>query len=113
VTTMAASLPVTTPSPRGGYRPLYLITEFLVLSLLTGLLSWRRGRHPRLAYGLLLLLAVCAGLMSACGGGSSGGGGGSGSQRTPAGTYTVVVSGTFTSGSTKLTHNADLTLVVQ
>jgi len=110
VATMAASLPVVSPSPRGGYRPLPLITELLVFLLLTGLLDWHRGRRPRLAYGLALLLCLCAGLMSACGSGSSGGGG---NQRTPAGTYTVVVSGTFTSGSTRLTHNANLTLVVQ
>jgi len=110
VTTMAASPPVVTPSPRGGYRPLSLITELLVLLLLTGLLSWQKSRRPRLAHALALLLFVCAGLMSACGSGSSGGGG---TQRTPAGTYTVVVSGTFTSGSTRLAHNANLTLVVQ
>ena len=110
VTTMAASLPVVTPSPRGDYQLLRLFTELLVLSLLIGLLSSRRGR-PRLAYGLALLVCLSAAvMMSACGGGSSGGGG---SQRTPAGTYTVVVSGTFTSGSTKLTHNANLTLMVQ
>jgi len=111
VTTRAASFPVITRSPRDGYRHLYLIIELLVLSLLTGLLSRHKDRRPRLAYGLALLLFLCVGLMmSACGSGSSGGGG---NQRTPAGTYTLVVSGTFTSGSTKLTHNADLTLVVQ
>jgi hypothetical protein len=45
-----------------------------------------------------------------------GGGGGSSSMKTPgtpAGTYTATVTGTFTSGSTKLTHNTSLTLVVQ
>jgi hypothetical protein len=111
VTTTAASPPVTSPSPRGDYRPVYLIIELLVLSLLIGLLNWHGGRRPRLAYGLALLLCLCAGvMMSACGGG---GGGGGGNQRTPAGTYTVVVSGTFTSGSTSLTHKVNLNLMVQ
>jgi len=47
--------------------------------------------------------------MSACGGGNSSSGGGG----TPAGTYTLTVTGSFTSGSTTLTHNTKLTLVVQ
>jgi hypothetical protein len=112
VTTMAASLPMTIPPPTNGYRPLYLIFELLVLLLLTGSLGLHRCRRPQLAYRFaLLLLFVSAGqMMSGCGSGASGGGG---NQRTPAGTYTVVVSGTFTSGSTRLTHNTNLTLVVQ
>jgi hypothetical protein len=110
VTTMAALPPLIISSPRKDYRLLYLLTELLVLSLLIGSLSWQRGR-PRLAYGLALLVALSAGVaMSACGGGGSAGAGHLG---TPAGTYTVVVSGTFTSGSTRLTHNTNLTLVVQ
>jgi len=32
---------------------------------------------------------------------------------TPAGTYTAAITATFTSGSTKLTHTDNLTLVVQ
>jgi hypothetical protein len=45
--------------------------------------------------------------MSACGGGN-------GSTMVPsATTYNVAVTGTFTSGSTSLTHTARLTLVVQ
>ena len=108
VTTMAAWPRLIISLPRADYRLLHLITELLGLSLLIALLSWRRVR-PRLAYGLALLLMLCAGvMMSACGGGSSGG-----NQGTPPGSYPLVVSGTFTSGSTKLTHNANLTLVVQ
>jgi hypothetical protein len=109
VTTMAALPPLIIPFPKGDYRLPYLLTELLVLSLLIGLLSCRHRKRPRLAYGLALLgfLSV-SGMMSACGGGSSGG-----NQGTPAGTYALVVSGTFTSGSTKLAHNANLTLVVQ
>jgi hypothetical protein len=110
VTTMAASSPLIIPLPRGDYRLLYLLTELLALSLLTGLLSWRRVR-PRLAYGLALLVFLsAAALMSAC---SSGNAVTNGNQGTPPGTYPMVVSGTFTSGSAKLAHNANLTLVVQ
>jgi hypothetical protein len=113
VTTMAGSPPTTTPSPGGGYRPLYVITELLALSLLTGLLGRHAGRRPRLPYGIAVLFFLCAGvILSACGGGSSGGGVPP-VQRTPAGTYTLVVSGTFASGSNRLTHNSNLTLVVQ
>jgi hypothetical protein len=109
VTTMAALPPLIISFPRVDYRLLHPITELLALSILIGLLSLRRGR-PRLAYGLVLLVFLSAAvMMSACGGGGSGVGGNHG---TPAGTYSLVVSGTFTSGSTKLTHNANLTLVV-
>jgi hypothetical protein len=107
VTTMAALPPLVIPFPRADHRLFYLITELLVVSLLIGLLSWRRRRRPRWAYGFAFLLFLCAGLMSACGGG------GSGNQGTPAGTYPLVVSGTFTSGSTSLTHKVNLNLVVQ
>jgi hypothetical protein len=107
VTTMAASPPLIIPFFRVDYRLLYLITELLVLLLTIGLFSWRR-RRPRLAYGLALLAILSAGvIMSACGGS------GVGHQGTPAGTYPLVVSGTFTSGSTRLTHSANLTLMVQ
>jgi hypothetical protein len=107
VTTMAASPPLIIPFFRGDYRLLYLIAELLMLLLLIGLFSSRR-RRPRLAYGLALLAILSAGvIMSACG--STG----IGNQGTPPGAYPLVVSGTFTSGSTKLTHSANLTLVVQ
>jgi hypothetical protein len=108
VTTMAALPPLIIPSPNKDYRLIYLL--LLALSLLIGLLSWKTAR-PRLAFALAFLLFLSAGLiMSACG---AGGSASIGHQGTPSGTYTVVVSGTFTSGSTKLTHNSNLTLVVQ
>ena len=110
VTTMAALPPLIIPSPRGDYRFLYLIAELLAFSLLVGLVRSFKGR-PRLGYGIALLVFLSAGvMMSACGGGSSGVGGNHG---TPPGTYPLVVSGTFTSGSTNLTHHSNLTLVVQ
>ena len=105
---MAASPPLIIPFASVDYRLLSLITELLGLSLLIGFLSQRRGRRPRLAYGLALLVFLSAGIMmSACGSA------GIGHQGTPAGTYSLVVSGTFSSGSTRLAHNANLTLVVQ
>jgi hypothetical protein len=83
----------------------------LGLALLTGMLTgWGKNRHPRLNYGLSVLLLLCAGIwMSACTSGSSSGG----SQGTPTGTYTLAVSGTFTSGSTTLSHMTNLTVKVQ
>ncbi len=45
---------------------------------------------------------------SSCGGGGSQGGGG-----TPAGSYTLTVTGTFSSGSASLSHATNLTLVVR
>jgi len=57
-----------------------------------------------------LAVVVCLGMtLTSCGGGSGGGGG----TNPQAGTYTVTVTGNFTSGSTTLTHAAKLTLVVQ
>jgi hypothetical protein len=116
VTTKAASLPITQPFPGNGYRLLYLFAELLVLWLLSEWLRLRGGRRSRLAYGLALLLLACAGLMSACSSGSGGTVGASGSGanlQTPTGSYTVVVSGTFASGASRLVHNLNLTLVVQ
>jgi hypothetical protein len=54
----------------------------------------------------LLLLFLTA--LSSCGGNGGSRGGG-----TPSGTYTLTVTGAFNSGSSTLTHNATLTLVVQ
>jgi hypothetical protein len=53
------------------------------------------SRRKRLL-GILLLCMVLAGLvfMAACGGSSSSSGGGGGTGGTPAGTYTVTVTGT-------------------
>jgi len=66
----------------------------------------RLRRAPVLA--LTVLLCVTATLTS-CGGGS----GRSGGPGTQAGTYTIAVTGSFSSDTTTLTHGANLTLVVQ
>jgi hypothetical protein len=66
-----------------------------------------RKRHRRLFYGLVFLcLLSVAVTWPACGGGSSSG-------ATPRGTYSITVTGTYTSGSATLTHATKLTLVVQ
>jgi hypothetical protein len=72
----------------------------------------RRKRRAQFLGGLMLCLVSVVLLMPACGGGS-GGGGSSGSGGTPTGTYNVTVTGTFATGSTKLTHSTNFTLVVQ
>jgi len=106
--TSAALAPVGGPPSIAVYRPALLILGLLGLALLAGLARYRRERHPRLAYGLAFLLLLYAGLMMPACGRVSGGNAG-----TPAATYTLVVSGTFASGSIALTHSTTLTLVVQ
>jgi hypothetical protein len=73
--------------------------------------KWR-NRDRRLFYVLAFLCLISLGITSvACGGNSSSNGRKVGG--TPAGSYNLTVSGTFSSGSTTLTHNMKLTLVVQ
>jgi hypothetical protein len=74
-----------------------------------------RKRHGRLLYGLAFLCLISLGIaLSSCGGGStSGSGSGNSASATPPGSYDLTVTGTFTSGSTTLTHATKLTLVVQ
>ncbi len=75
-----------------------------------------RKRHGRLLYGLVFLCLISLGItLSSCGGGSTSGSSSSGNSAsaTPPGSYDLTVTGTFTSGSTTLTHATKLTLVVQ
>ncbi len=108
VATTAALAPVGGPPSLAFYRPALLILGLLGLTLLASLASRHRERHPRLAHGLVFLLLLYAGLMMPACGRVSGGNAG-----TPAATYTLVVSGTFASGSITLTHSTTLTLMVQ
>jgi hypothetical protein len=59
----------------------------------------------------LLCLLPFGVALSSCGGGSNGGGGGN--SGTPAGTYSVTVTGNLISNSTTLTHTTKFTVVVQ
>lgn len=71
-----------------------------------------RRLHLLSLFLLMLLIVTCS-----CGGGSAAtatvpAGGNTGGTGTPSGTYQITVTGTFTDGSTTLTHNALVTLVV-
>jgi len=72
---------------------------------------WVSGLAPLLLICIAIFLSSCGG--GSAGGGGSGGGGGGGNPGTPAGTYTLTVTGSFISGPTTLTHNTNLTVVVQ
>jgi hypothetical protein len=97
------------------YRPIPFALALAGMIIVIAVYLRRRDQRlrwvPVLAFGTL----VCIGLtMTSCGGGSSGGGGGGGGTTgTPAGSYTITVSASATSGSTTLTHTTQLTLVVQ
>ncbi len=69
-------------------------------------MPWQVGR--RVAIAALALLTL---LFVACGGGGRGGGGGPTNSGTPAGNYTISVTGSI-SGSTTLQHSTTLTLNV-
>jgi uncharacterized protein (DUF2141 family) len=94
------------------YQPTpQIFALFVTFVMLVGLLLWRREQRFRCVPLFALALSVCLGMtLTSCGGGSGVSGGNTGTQ---AGTYTITVSGSFTSGSTTLEHTAKLTLVVQ
>jgi Bacterial Ig-like domain (group 3)/FG-GAP-like repeat len=114
VTTSGSSASLAHPafSPIGRSK----IAFWLPLSGLPGIALvgiWRgrsRNRRGRILHIFAVLCLLSVGVnISACGSsGSSNKGGG-----TPAGTYNLTVTGSFTSGSTNLNHMAKLTLVVQ
>jgi hypothetical protein len=92
------------------YQPTRLLLVFMAMFLVITTASWLWRRNPQSRWVSVFAMAVlvCVAVtLSSCGGGSGGGGGGQ------AGTYAVAVTGNFSSGSTTLTHTANLTLVVK
>ncbi|PYV27955.1 MAG: hypothetical protein DMG24_03300 [Acidobacteria bacterium] len=99
-----------------------LLLSLIALAVLSTLgctfRAWRGravlGMRPGLQSALFSLLLLGALAMPACGGGggSIGGGGSPSNPGTPAGTYTLTVSASSTSGSTTLTHDIKLTLKI-
>ena len=69
------------------------------------------GKFRLMRCRLALLLVFALGCLSACGGNGSGGGGST--NGTPAGTYKLIVSASFTSSSGTVTRSTKLTLIVQ
>jgi hypothetical protein len=91
--------------------PLILVPLGTLVLMVVSMLLWRREQRIRWAPLFALAVLVCLGMtLTSCGGGSGGSGGSTGTQ---AGTYSITVSGSFTSGSATVTHATKLTLVVQ
>ena len=115
VTTVGPSAMLTHPVfPRTTER----LALWLAWSGLSGLalLSTNRSRKQRgrLLYVMAFLCLLSLGTtFSACGGGNTGSSTGNPMNATPAGSYNLTVSGSFSSGSANLTHVTKLTLVVQ
>ncbi len=91
--------------------PMILILAAMFLLIVVASQCLRREQNLvwiRLAgFAALVTLGLT---LTSCGGGSGSSGGGTNPE---AGTYTVTVTGNFTSGATTLNHSAKLTLVVQ
>ena len=77
------------------------------LAALIWVLRWRHKQR------FIWIQAIAAVILFSIGVTLTSCGGGGGSPGTPAGTYTISVSGSFSSGSTTLTHGTNLTLVVK
>jgi hypothetical protein len=100
------------------YQPMPFALVLLGASVIMAFYLRRKDQRVRWVPALAIAILVCIAMtVTSCGGGSSGGtqpaGGSDGSTGTPAGSYTITVSASATSGSTTLTHTTQLTLVVQ
>lgn len=107
----ASGLPTGFDPHSGTERLTALIFPVLGLSMFVYLA--RRSPRFRWVPAFAVTIVISGGLLLTSCGGSSGSGGGGGGGGTPAGTYSITVSGAGSSGSTTLTHLAQLTLVVQ
>ena len=111
-TTAASGAPVRQHPP--GIPPVWLWMLALLGMLATELIAVRQPASRR---AWIPLVAVLLGLvlLPACGGGGGGGGGGGTSPTnpgTPAGTYTLTVAGTYTSGGAADKHTLTLSLTL-
>jgi hypothetical protein len=109
--TTAAHIASVAPPAFGRFRSSNLYAIWLALPamlLATGRMAAPK-RRKLLSYCLVLLLVIGCVLQMACGGGGTGSGGGGGTGGTPAGTYSVTVTGA--AGSTQ--HTTTVTLTVQ
>jgi hypothetical protein len=111
-TTASMARPPLLP-PSSGRLAVWLAFPGLCGVVLLGRSGGRQRKRVTARLSVLALLCVLslATTWLACGGGGSNGN--NGSTGTLAGNYNLTVTGTFTSGSAALTHNAKLTLVVQ
>jgi hypothetical protein len=109
VTTMARSIAAYRPENRPvKFLPVFFAFALFASATLASLVRLSKWRESGVPVGILLCVICIGTLLSACGGG-----GANGNSGTPAGTYTLTITGTFSSGSTTLTQNTKLTLVVQ
>jgi FG-GAP-like repeat/Abnormal spindle-like microcephaly-assoc'd, ASPM-SPD-2-Hydin len=108
--TMALTKPYGDPPVTSRLERWSAASGWLALILATSLVGWLK-RSPRWICGPAFLCLMALGFaITGCGGSSNNGGGTGG---TPSGSYTLTVTGTFSSGSSNLTHKTNLTLVVQ
>ncbi len=114
VSTTAASamLKLERPADRRSLGVFYALLMPIFGITLLGAGLGTNGSSRRKLFGFLMLALMLAGLllMPACGGSNSGGGGGGGSTGTPAGTYTITVTGS--SGGATVTGSPALALTI-
>jgi FG-GAP-like repeat/Abnormal spindle-like microcephaly-assoc'd, ASPM-SPD-2-Hydin/FG-GAP repeat len=110
VSTSAGSLSVRRPAPSSGPWQPGPREWILVLATLAAVLAAARTkrRHAWLAAALLGLFLATSAVITSCGGVTS-----MPSMGTPAGTYTLTVTGAYASGSASLQNSVRLSLTVQ